>query len=199
MRLKPSSFLKKPIKFWKQWGAWPNEEPAARLAQCRDKITTFEEVKMCWPYVNVGTSQVWRQETAEMEQFHSYKQKPLSLFRVKTSDKLRLAIFTLPTNRKSTVHHWRGPICPEWLCVCLLWVSIFWEPKWLKSGSLKVSPYPTPHMTAVKMDGMTTVMNARSDRWMNGVTWWLDNRNYPQDWRSKCWWGPHNWVLVQDF
>lgn len=145
MRLKPSSFLKKPIKFWKRWGVWPNEEPAARLAQCRDKKTTFEEVKMCWPYMNVGASQVWRKETAEIEQFHSYKQKSLSLFWVKTSDKRRLAIFTLPTTtERSTVHQWRGHICPEWLCVCLLWESIFWEPKWLKSGSLEVSPPPKP-------------------------------------------------------
>lgn len=147
-----------------------------------------------------GTSQVWRKGTAEMEQYHSYKQKSLSLFWVKTSDKPRLAIFTLPTTTEwSTDRHLRGPMCLEWLCVCLLWVSIFWEPKWLKCGSLEVSPHPTPHMTEAKMDGMTTVMNAQSDRWMNGVTWWLDNRNYPQDWRSKCWWGPHNWVWCRTF
>lgn len=195
-----SSFLEKPIKLWKRWGAWLHEEPAARLAHSRDKKTTFKEARKCWPLMNVGTSQVWRKGTAEIEQFHSYKQKSLSLFWLQTSDKLRLAIFTLPTATEwSSVRHSRGPMCLEWLSVCLLWVSIFWETKWLKSGSLKVSPHPTPHMTGVKMDGMATVMNARSDRWMNGLTWWLDNRNYPQDWRSKCWWGPHNWVWCRTF
>lgn len=48
---------------------------------------------------------------------------------------------------------------------------------------------PTRVSAEVKMDEMATVMDARSDRWMKGVTWWLDNRNYPQDWRSKWWWG----------
>lgn len=53
-----------------------------------------------------------------MEQFHSYKQKPFlsASLRVKTSDKLRLAIFTLPiTTEQSTVCHLRGPMRLEWL------------------------------------------------------------------------------------
>lgn len=52
-------------------------------------------------------------------------------------------------------------------------------------------PTPSPCLSAeVKMDEMATLMNAWSDRWMNGVTWWLDNRNCPQDWRSKRQRGP---------
>lgn len=44
------------------------------------------------------------------------------------------------------------------------------------------------------MDETATVMNARPVRWMNGVTWWLDNRNCPQDRRSK-WWDPRSLPL----
>lgn len=88
------------------------------------------------------------------------------------------------------------PMCLEWLCVCLLWVSAGacyilgarvaqeWEPP--------AKVLPARLSAEVKMDVMVTVMNAWSDRWMNGVTWWLDNRNCPQEWRSKwcvCAWG----------
>lgn len=142
---------------------------------------------------------IWRKGTAEIEQFHSYKQRSFSLFWVKTSDKLRLAIFTLPTTTEQSTVIQEAP--------CALSGSVFVYCEWAYSGSpsgsrvgvSKSPPHPTPHMTEVKMDGMTTVMNARSDRWMNGVTWWLDNRNYPQDWRSKCWRGPHNWVWCRTF
>lgn len=110
-----------------------------------------------------------------------------------------MAIFTLPfTTEQSTVCHLRGPMRLEELCLFIVSEHILgaqvaqdWE-----SPSL---PPPNPHTTEVKMDGMVTVMNAWSDRWMNGVTWWLDNRNYPQDQRSKCCWGPQQLSLVQGF
>lgn len=86
-------------------------------------------------------------------------------------------------------------MCLEWLCVCLLRVS---------AGAcyiLGASGVEAPNglSAEVKMDEMATVMNAWSDRWMNGVTWWLDNRNGPQDWRSKWQGGPHNRVRCRAF
>lgn len=53
-----------------------------------------------------------------------YKCLSASFFRVETFHKVRLAIFPLPVaTKKGTVCHLRGPVCLEWLCVCLLRVS----------------------------------------------------------------------------
>lgn len=187
------SFPKNPIKVWKHRGVWPNEEPALRLPESRDRIITVKEAKMRWSDMNAGTKprQGGRGETPKMNAFALINKSLSAYSELKHLTNLEQPWFPPYCCRAKHCLSFERP-CVLWVALCLFIVSECrgllhsGSPSGSRVGAPKGRPHPPPRLSAeVKMDEMATLMNAWSDRWMNGVTWSLDNRNCPQDWRSK--------------
>ena len=187
-RLMRPSFLKQPIKAWKHRGAWPTEEPALQRPETRDRIITVKDAEMRWPDMNVGTKpKGGAPETSAFALINKSISASSELEHLTNLD--RPCFHSLLLQRKELFVIWEAP-CALSGSVFVYWERVqgpvtFWEPEWLWSGS----PHPSMGCLVCRQElrwmRLVTVMDAQPDRWMNGVTWWLDNRNCPQDWRSK--------------